>query len=213
LYPLSGPSIAVRGRLAVFGEGTSRGADVRVGFAVRAPYLAICVLTRAAPETGVEVLSAYLHPCAAADNLMLVDSDLERATLTEIRCVQAWLERRKGVRVAIEKPLFDIMPDGATDAAPIPPVVPDFLVGRVEEGPARRPRVVVETMGYGDDAYRARKRGIHLVMQLALGDAPLVLHDFHAPVGVPQVERDRRFWRELRWAVSGPDAVVSPCAR
>jgi hypothetical protein len=94
----------------------------------------------------------------------------------------------------------------------MPPIVPDFLVGRVEERPARRPRVVVETMGYGDDAYRARKRGVHPVMQLALGDAPLVLHDFHAPSGVPQVERDRRFWRELRWAVSGPDTMVLPCA-
>ncbi len=205
LHPLFGPAIAVRGRLAVFGEWTSRGADVRAGFAARAPYLAICVLGRAAPETDVEVLSAYVHPCAAADHLMLVDSDLERRTLAEIRSVQAWLERRKGLSIGIEKPLFDMMPAPEAGAAPTPPIVPDFLVGRVDEGPSRRPCVVVETMGYGDDAYRARKQGVHPLMQLALGHAPLVMHDFHEPAGLPQAERDKRFWRELRWAVTGPD--------
>jgi hypothetical protein len=62
-------------------------------------------------------------------------------------------------------------------------------------------------MGYGDDAYRARKEGVHPLMQLALGHAPLVMHDFHEPAGLPQAERDKRFWRELRWAVTGPKAA------
>ena len=105
LEPLRGEAIPVRGRLAVFGERPGGGRETRGERAARAPYLAICIVGRAAAGEPVEVLSAYAHPCAAEAHLMLVDSDLERRTLAQLRSVQAWLGLRRGVRVAIDKPL------------------------------------------------------------------------------------------------------------
>jgi hypothetical protein len=43
------------------------------------------------------------------------------------------------------------------------------------------------------------------MMEVALWHAPLVTHDFHEPPGTPQAIRDRRFWRGLRLAITGPD--------
>jgi hypothetical protein len=34
--------------------------------------------------------------------------------------------------------------------------------------------------------------------------APVVLHDFHFPVDTTQAARDRRFWLDTRWTISGP---------
>ena len=62
----------------MFGERPSAVRDTPAERAARAPYLAACVLGRAAPNAPPEVLSAYLHPCVSEQHLMLVDSDLER---------------------------------------------------------------------------------------------------------------------------------------
>ena len=39
---------------------------------------------------------------------MLVDSDYERRTLRQLRHQQAWLNAKRGVALAIEKPVFDL---------------------------------------------------------------------------------------------------------
>ena len=70
-----------------------------------------------------------------------------------------------------------------------------------------RTTVIVETMGYADASYRGRKERVHTAMSAALGGAPVVQHDFHLPPGWDQDRRDARFWREVRWAVTGPEAA------
>ncbi|HME24452.1 MAG TPA: hypothetical protein VKI44_24490, partial [Acetobacteraceae bacterium] len=125
LFPLAGDPIAVRGRVAVFGENPEqcRAAPLQP------PYLAACVVARAASDEAVAVLSAYVHPGASRGHMLLIDSDYERQTLAQLRSVQSWLRRRCGVLTTIDKPLFDLRPPASTDDAPRPPLIPDFLVG------------------------------------------------------------------------------------
>jgi hypothetical protein len=204
LRTLVGETIAVRGRIAVFGErpGTAReGPEER---AARAPYLAACVLGRAAPDAPPEVLSAYLHPCVSEEHLMLIDSDMERQTFAQLRSAQAWLGKRNLARVSIEKPLFDLWPEdhGNAHADPRPPCLPDFVVRAIGADAVAR-AAVIETMGSTDAAYRQRKERSHALMSLALGGAPVIMHDFQEPAGRSQKDRDGDFWRAVRGRVAG----------
>ncbi len=204
LQMLTGEAIPVRGRIAVFGERTGTARETPAERAARSPYLAACVLGRAAPDEPAGVLSAYLHPCVSERQLMLVDSDLERQTLAQLRSVQAWLGKQNLARAAIEKPLFDIWPrdHGKAEADPRPPCLPDFIVRAAgEDGAANA--AVIETMGFADAGYRARKVRSHALMSLALDGAPVIGHDFHEPAGQPQADRDRVFWRAVRWRLAG----------
>jgi len=38
--------------------------------------------------------------------------------------------------------------------------------------------------------------------------APVVLHDFHFPEACAQYERDRQFWLEARWTITGTDRTA-----
>jgi hypothetical protein len=210
LVPVAGDPIPVRGRIAVFGEASIERRASEAERARRPPYLAACVIGRAAPDGPVEALTAYVHPCAGGAHLMLVDSNLERLTLAQLRSVQTWLAARRGVRVWIDKPLFDLGPEAAGADAARAPVIPDFVL-RVENAPTRGAAVVaVETMGYADADYRSTKARVHPAMTAALLGAPMLLHDFHEPAGKSQAWRDARFWRELRWTITGPE---TPAAR
>jgi len=225
LHPLRGEAIAVRGSIAVFGERDGHDRDGAAEWQARAPYLAACLVGRATPDGPVEVLKAYLHPCAGPGHLMLVDSDLERRTLAQLLRLQAWLLRQRGIQVAIEKPLFDIgyaaepaadtvddgkgksRPEGDEEARE--PCLPDFLLWARPAPRGGHEAVIVETMGYADVPYRERKARTHALMRRVLHGAPLVSHDFHLPAEQPQNERDRRFWRDCRWAVTGPEERAS----
>ena len=227
LTPLRGEAILVRGPIAVFGERDGHGRDGAAEWQARAPYLAACLVGRAIPDGPVEVLKAYLHPCVGPGHLMLVDSDLERRTLAQLLRLQAWLGRERGIQVAIEKPLFDIgyadkpvaeastpqgsvaqiksCPEGDEEARE--PCLPDFLLWTRPAPRGGHEAVIVETMGYADAHYRERKARTHALMRCVLHGAPLVSHDFHLPAEQPQDERDRRFWLECRWAVTGPETA------
>jgi hypothetical protein len=203
LLTLAGEPIPVRGRIAVFGERPSAMRDTAAERAARAPYLAACVLGRATPDAPPEVLSAYLHPCMSERHLMLVDSNLERQTFAQLRSVQTWLGKRNLARVSIEKPLFDISPEdiGKAEVVPRPPCLPDFIVRATgEDGAAKA--AVIETMGFSDADYRERKWRSHALMSRAVGGAPVIMHDFHEPAGRSQPDRDREFWRAVRWKLS-----------
>jgi hypothetical protein len=204
LRTLGGEAIPVRGRIAVFGEQPGTAREAPEERAARAPYLAACVLGRAAPDAHPEVLSAYLHPCASERHLMLVDSDLERQTFAQLRGVQTWLGKQKLAQISIDKPLFDIWPDdhGKAEAVPRPPCLPDFVVRATgDDGVARA--AVIERMGFADAGYRERKERSHALMSLALGGAPVIMHDFHEPPGRLQKDRDGDFWRAVRWRLAG----------
>jgi hypothetical protein len=204
LRTLVGETIAVRGRIAVFGERPDTAREAPEERAARAPYLAACVLGRAAPDTRPEVLSSYLHPCVSEEHLMLIDSDLERQTLAQLRSVQAWLGRHNLARVSIEKPLFDIWPKDHRNAHadPRPPCLPDFVVRAIGVDAVAR-AAVIETMGFADAASRERKERRHALTSLALGGAPVIMHDFHEPAGRSQKDRDGDFWRAVRWRLAG----------
>ena len=208
LTPIAGEPIPVRGRLAVFGE---RSGAVRLHSAqraARAPWLVACVIGRAGAKEPVEALSAYAHPCADDAHLMLLDSDMERRTLAQLRSVQSWLARKMDTAMTIEKPLFDIGPEPDDDADPRPVLMPDFVVRAETPGAAGR-TAIVETMGFADDAYRTHKARVHLLMRSALAGAPVVKHDFHEPAGWPQRDRDAFFWRTLRTSLTPPHGVSS----
>lgn len=204
LRTLGGEAIPVRGRIAMFGERPGTGRETPAERAARAPYLAACVLGRAAPDAAPEVLSAYLHPCVSERHLMLVDSDLERQTLAQLRSVQAWLGKQTLARVSIEKPLFDIWPEdhGKAEADPRPPCLPDFVVRAISEDGAAK-AAAIETMGFADTEYRGRKERSHALMSRALDGAPVITHDFHEPAGRSETDRDREFWRAVRWQLAG----------
>jgi hypothetical protein len=135
---------------------------------------------------------------------MLIDSDLERQTLAQLRSVQAWLGRHNLARVSIEKPLFDIWPKDHRNAHadPRPPCLPDFVVRAIGVDAVAR-AAVIETMGFADAASRERKERRHALTSLALGGAPVIMHDFHEPAGRSQKDRDGDFWRAVRWRLAG----------
>ena len=205
LQPVAGDLIPVRGRLAVFGEKAGDGRDSRAERSARAPYLAACVVGRALDGEPVEVLSAYVHPCISETHLMLVDSDMERRTLDQLRSVQRWLGGKRHLPVTIEKPMFDIGPATQSPAEPRPPCIPDFVLRASRPGDAGK-TVIAETMGFAAEDYRIRKGRIHPLMSAALGGAPVIEHDFHQPVNAVQDRRDTAFWQAIRWALSGPEA-------
>ena len=163
----------------------------------------------AAPDAPPEVLSAYLHPCVSQQHLMLVDSDLERQTFAQLRSVQTWLGKRNLARVSIEKPLFDIWSEdqGKAEVAPRPPCLPDFIT-RASGADGAAKAAIIETMGFADPDYRERNKRSHALMSLAVGGAPVIMHDFREPAGRLPPDRDREFWRAVRWQLS--DAQHSP---
>ncbi len=174
---------------------------------MRSPYLAACVIGRASPDSAVEVLKAYLHPCVAPGHLMPVDSNLERRTLARLVQLQGWLRPRTGIAVTIKKPVFGLT-EASDDQAEmseeqIGPFIPDFLLQaeRAPEGGART--VIVETMGYADIGYRHRKVRTQAQMSVLFGRAPVIHHDFHQPQSLSQETRDRRFWLDCRWTITG----------
>jgi len=203
IEPVAGAPIPVRGRIAVFGERAE--GETKTERSARAPYLAACLVGRAAADGPVEVLSAYAHPCAGAQHLMLVDSDLERRTFQQLRGLQSWLLRKRGIRVAVDKPLLDLgRPQDGDAASCRPPCLPDFVLRARPVPGDGRAVVIVETMGYADADYRERKRRTHQLMREALPRAPIVTHDFCGPAGESQDRRDERFRRELGLTITGP---------
>ncbi len=88
-----------------------------------------------------------------------MDSKLERNTLTALLNVASWLKRKP--ELSLERPLFDteVYVNGEKKY-----VLPDFIVtARAPDG--KTARVVIETMGYEDSDYCARKSGQHTGMK------------------------------------------------
>ena len=201
LIALNGQELPVVGRIAVYGErpedepGPAEGA--------RAPYLALCIVARPTPIDPVQLVSAYVHPCASMDRVMLVGSDLERQTLSILLAFQRRMGRGRQAAVTIEKPMESIGSAEAEDGTPRPPLIPDFvMVTRYRGG--RERRVLVETMGYADESYRDRKRALHPQMGRATRAMAVLEHDVHFPGHWRQEWRDNRFKRSL-WQSFGPE--------
>jgi len=111
---------------------------------------------------------------------MPVDSNLERHTFQVLTQLRSWLSQKKGIGLAVVKPLFDMSantgldePDSDVDTSR-ESCIPDFLVeaNRVPKG--GRSLLVIESMGYADPQYRERKQRTHTRMSLATGLSPVV---------------------------------------
>lgn len=206
IQPIDGDPIPVAGEIAVFAEPDGR--DERDGMSARSPYLMACLVGRRAPRSKVEVLRAYLHPCMSPKWLLPVDSNLERATMHQLLSLGRWFGFRLEARLSIHKPLWDLQASpAAADGEAHEPIIPDFIV-EVEDHGAKR-RAVVETMGYGEAAYRERKRRLRPELE-RLGGGPVIEHDFHLPADWPQSERDKTFWFACRQALltrAGPGSA------
>jgi hypothetical protein len=129
---------------------------LRPGAKTPGPWIAVVLMTGSVSRAGPTGLLAYVHPVMGSRNLLLVDSNLERMTLDVIaRACRAVWSGASSVSSKIEKPLLDINVDGTGCR-------PDFLVT------ARGKKCVVETMGFDNEAYLARKEKTHATMA-ALG--------------------------------------------
>lgn len=126
----------VTGELKVFGGDCS---------SARFPMLLIGAIRKTA-KGDVVVERAYAHPIAGEDHWMLLDSNLERQTLNTLLSVCAWLDQDKSVLVEIDKPLHDWNGTGER---------PDFVLSKTT-GTGKH-YFVVETMGFEDATYEARK--------------------------------------------------------
>jgi hypothetical protein len=208
LCSLRGDPIPVRGRIAIFGEREGHSRQTSEERRARSPYVAACVVAPASPGGPVEVLKAYLHPCASARHLMPMDSDLERKTFAKLIQLQDWLRSKAGIAITVRKPVFDVSPvqEGEAEGSEndlTGPFIPDFLI-EAEHAPAGGAKtVIVETMGYADAIYRQRKLRTQIQMSNLLDGAPIIRHDFHQPEGLSQESRSQRFWSDCRWTITG----------
>jgi len=70
-------------------------------------------------------------------------------------------------------------------------------------GAGGRGTVIVETMGYADEAYRMRKAPMHEIMSAALEGAPVVLHEMSGAGRGEKRDRDRTLWRGVMGPIAG----------
>ncbi|MBN3811316.1 hypothetical protein [Paraburkholderia sp. Ac-20347] len=134
----NGGKLPIAGQLVKPGENTP------------GPYMCIVLVGRSGPGKSFEALRAYVHPVASAANLVLVDSDLERQTLGFLQSHQS---QEIGEPFTIVKPLTDIAVKPGAQS-----VRPDFILKYASYD------LVVETMGYTDEAYLSRKTVTHALM-------------------------------------------------
>ncbi|OOW87341.1 hypothetical protein Xvtf_14925 [Xanthomonas campestris pv. vitistrifoliae] len=106
-----------------------------------------------AGKQTAEIVQAYVHPAYDFGSLLLVDSDLERQTLALIAERQAEMKQRKNP-YSIIKPYVDL-----TEPKSKISYRPDFVIN------SRGREMAVETMGYVDEEYLARKSRMHKVMR------------------------------------------------
>lgn len=172
LYPRKAnlKPIPITGRLSVFGEGKTF---------QRPPYLVIGLLSHPhRTSNSFELCDVYAHPCVAWDRLTLVDSQLERETLSLLMTCRDWLSQQCGITITIKKPLFDV--GAPEDEAARELCLPDFVLNCKGDG-VLHPTVVIETMGYNTPVYRQRKQRMR----------PLFERIERGPYPVPVIEHDR----------------------
>ena len=123
---------------------------------------------------------------------MPVDSNMERRTLALLITCRDQLKQEHGIRVTIEKPLFDIGPKESKDGRHV--CRPDFLL-RFQKPDKSKHLVVVETMGYKTEEYRKNKHDMRRDFERVQGGSPphaVIEHDRYQP-GMNEDTIDRRF--------------------
>lgn len=123
------------------------------GNPVHGPFLTMIVVGKYPEAHGYSPLRAYAQPIYNGRLFVPVDSQLERDALRDILAAQVLLHRRD-VDLAIRKPIFDTQtPDGNCR--------PDFVLEARSRRTGEIKTLVVEVMGFENDAYRASKAVTH----------------------------------------------------
>lgn len=132
-------------------RGVSINGEAQEG--ARPPYWVILAFRRGMDGTVI-CTEGYAHALYRRGCPVPVDSGLERNTLDGLVTVAGWMAKKPvAPGLSLEKPLFDIEVeiDGEKGF-----VLPDFMVtARKADGSVHR--IVIETMGYSDEDYCARK--------------------------------------------------------
>ncbi|PXW51516.1 hypothetical protein DFO55_11888 [Grimontella sp. AG753] len=127
----------------------------------RPPYWVILAFRRGAEGTVI-CSEGYAHALFRRGCPVPVDSGLERSTLEGLATVAGWMAKKAdSPALSLDKPLFDIEVeiDGERGF-----VLPDFMV-TARKGDGSLHTVVIETMGYTDENYCARKSVQHKGMR------------------------------------------------
>ncbi len=123
------------------------------GHPVYGPFLTMIVVGKYPEARGYSPLRAYAQPIYNGRLFVPVDSQLERDALRDILEAQLILHRRD-VDLAIRKPIFDSQtPEGNCR--------PDFILEARSRRTGEIKTIVLEVMGFEDDAYRASKSVTH----------------------------------------------------
>lgn len=129
-------TIRVHGQMQVFGGDAS---------AVRFPMVVIALVRPGIH--GSTLQSVYAHPVLDERRWMLVDSELERQTYTDLASVANWLKEEMRLEIEISKPLHDWADSQER---------PDFVL-TLTRGLGHHKLFVVETMGFESESYVQRK--------------------------------------------------------
>lgn len=136
-------------------RGVSINGEAQEG--ARPPYWVILAFCRG-PEGTVICSEGYAHALFRRGCPVPVDSGLERSTLDGLVTVAGWMAKKpEAPALSLEKPLFDI---GVEIDGEKGFVLPDFMV-TAQKADGSLHTVVIETMGYTDDDYCARKSVQH----------------------------------------------------
>lgn len=185
LYPTRNDKkpIPVVGDLSVFAEK-----DILR----RPPYLVIGTMTFATKEsTEVELLNAYVHPCFAWNDYLLVDSQIERDTLNLLINAHDWLWEKCRIEVTVEKPMYDLGAEETAEAREV--CKPDFVLHYRRKGEPTK-YVIVETMGYANPLYRERKlRMRSLFANIKGGEPPHPIIEYDRFKGMNTQMLDKEF--------------------
>jgi len=120
---------------------------------IAGPYLVLIVVGQYPEAHGYAPLRAYAQPIHSGNRFVAIDSDFERSVLRTILECQRLLHRR-GVDMAIDKPLFDTLTrDG--------PCRPDFVIEARSRVTGEMRTLVVEAMGFETQDYAAAKAVTH----------------------------------------------------
>lgn len=191
--------VHIEGAISIFGESVSTR---------RGPYLVACLIAKPTEASNAATLvRAYAHPCVNWNRWTLVDSKLERDTLTQILRCRDWVQEKFNIDLTIDKPLHDCGPEVTDDSDGREVCIPDFLVRPTFQAvPALgvsivNELIVAETMGINTATYRKRKERMRpyfeLIEQTEGGKNPVVEYD-------PSVQGDfsQKFWSDLRFAIT-----------
>ena len=123
------------------------------GNRISGPFLVLVVAGEYPEAHGYAPLRAYAQPIYSGRLFVPVESDFERKVLKRILEAQRLLGRR-GIDLAIGKPLFDTMtPDG--------PCRPDFVLEGRSRVTGELRTIVIEAMGFDTEEYHAAKAVTH----------------------------------------------------